>query len=57
MTSMPLQNEILLWHRWFFSIFPEETAAMASNILAATAPEKILGAEMFGPAARAKRAS
>lgn len=30
---------------------------MASNMFAATAPEKILGAEMFGPVARASRAN
>ena len=55
--SVPLIYESRLWHRRFFKHFPDHTAIMARRMFAATAPEKMLSADMFGPAAKARSAS
>ena len=57
MKTIPLIIERRRWQSRFFKHFPDDTAMMASNVLAATAPEKMLSAEMFGPAANASSAS
>jgi len=55
--TIPLMIERRRWQSRFFKHFPEDTAMIASRVFAATAPEKMLSAEIFGPAARAKSAS
>ena len=55
--NAPLTYVRRFWHKRFFRHFPDDTAMTVRKIFAATAPEKILSADMFGPAAKARSAS
>lgn len=57
MKRLPLKNAIFFWHNNSLRYLPAVTAAITRRVLARTAPEKILSIDMFGPAARARRAS